>query len=433
MHAIRAGLPVVCFCLSQVSAMAGEPPAIIPATEPASNGDWCEWLSSKPGTLYKNSENPFIQEFGFGGRFHWNAAYLSGDDVNGYTFGESHTEFRRFRLNASAQIFEYFKLQAYVNMVRDTTNLVAAAPFGGGKVRWGYDNFDQAHITFDIKKAFNVDSLDGLSLMYGRLKNEITNEAWTSSKRLLTVERSAIANTVFFGGLPTGVTLNAEKNGWNIWASLYSTDALTPLGGNTEFIGGWNDGLAYRLGVGYVASEELSFQWDIIYNNADVTQGDDSLFRYKWVTSLSAVYDVGQWGLIGDFIYGDNGGVKNGVLNPSRGGDFWAIVVMPYYWFIDNKVQGVLRYQYQGSSEDEGIRVYSRYARADNGPVANRGINGGRGNAHHSIYGGVNYYLCGNNVKLQVGLEYECLNTPGVGTEGEYSALTSWFGFRTYF
>jgi hypothetical protein len=45
----------------------------------------------------------------------------------------------------------------------------------------------------------------------------------------------------------------------------------------------------------------------------------------------------------------------------------------------------------------------------------------------------VNYYLCGHNVKLQTGLEYEWLNTPGSGIDGEFSALTYWFGFRSYF
>ena len=429
------GLPVVCFGLIQASLNAGEPlpAAITPAVEPSFNGDWCEWLSSKPGTLYKNADNPYIQEFSIGGRFHWQAAYLSGENTNGYKFSDGYTEVRRFRLNAGAKVFNYFTLKAYANLVDDASNRAVRWP-GGQKLGWGYENFDQAHITFDAKKAFGIESLDGLSLRYGRLKNEITNEGWTSSKKLLTVERSAIANKAFFGGLPTGVTLNAVKGAWDLSASIYSTDAIFPLGGNTDFIGGWNDGLAYRASIGYKANDCLNLRWDFIYNDADFNQGDDSLFRYKWVTSFSAEYTQDDWGLITDFIYGDNGGVSNGVLRSSRQGDFWGVVVMPYYWIVEDKLQGVVRYQYQGSQNAQGIRINSRYGRADHGPAVNGNpFAAGRGNEHHSIYAGFNYYLCGNNMKLQVGLEYDWLNVPGSGVKGDGSALTSWFGFRTYF
>ena len=433
-QALRTGLPVVCFGLLQASANAGEPPAITPAPEPVNSGDWCDWLSNKPGTLYKNSENPFIQEFVIAGRFQWQAAYLSGQDTNGYDFSDTHTEVRRFRLGFSTKFLSYFSMKADVNMVQDATNFVTPWP-GGRKLGWGYEDFDQAYIGFDAKKAFGIDSVDGLSVKYGRLKLEIGEEVWTSSKDLLTVERSAIANKVYGSALPTGVQMNLVKGDWDFTAALYSTDALTPLGGNTEFIGSWNDGLAYYASVGYQATDNLSLRWDYIYNNADGDgfNGDDSLFRYNWATSVSAVYDRDEWGLITDLFYGDNGDIKNGVLGANRQGDFWGVGVMPYYWIVEEKLQGVLRYQYQGSSESEGIRVNSRYTRADHGPVVNRGINSGRGNEHHSIYGGVNYYLCGNNLKLQAGLEYEWLNTPGAGTLGDVSALTTWFGFRSYF
>ncbi|MEM1082494.1 MAG: porin [Verrucomicrobiota bacterium] len=432
MNVTKAGTTAMCFCLIQATAIAGEPPAIEPAPEPTNDGDWCTWLSEKPGIFYKNSDNPWIQEFGLGGRFHWNAAYIQGNDINGYGFSDTHTEVRRFRLEPKLKFLNFFEAYASINMVDDATNRIAPWP-GGRKLGWGYETFDQAHLTFDAKKAFSIDSVDGFKIKYGRLKHEITHEAWTSSKKLLTVERSAISNKVFGSALPTGFSFNVVKGDWDFWASIYSTDAITQFGGNTEFIGGWGDGLAYRTSVGYQATEDLSLRWDFIYNDADGKGGDDSLFRYKWVTSLSAVYDQDQWGLITDMIYGDNGGRNNGVLRQNRQGDFWGLVLMPYYWIVDDKLQGVVRYYYQGSQNAAGIRVYSRYARADHGPVVNTGINGGRGNEHHSIYAGVNYYLCGQNVKLQTGLEYEWLNTPGAGIDGEFSALTYWFGFRSYF
>ncbi len=158
-----------------------------------------------------------------------------------------------------------------------------------------------------------------------------------------------------------------------------------------------------------------------------------NLWGYEWATSLAAVYDAGEWGLIVNGIYGDNGSGRLGNLAANRQGNFWGLVVMPYYWIVEDKLQAVVRYQYQGAEESRGIRVNSRYTRADHGFPVNATIAGGRGNEHHALYGGVNWLLCGHNLKLQTGLEYEWLNAPGAGTEGDVAATTAWFGFRTCF
>ena len=88
------------------------------------------------------------------------------------------------------------------------------------------------------------------------------------------------------------------------------------------------------------------------------------MLSYRWATSLHAVYDAGSWGVIGDLIYGDNGD-SDMTGNPNRQGDFWGVVVMPYYWIVDDQLQLVGQYQYAAAEESEGIRVNSRYGRAD--------------------------------------------------------------------
>lgn len=433
MKAFQAGIPVLCFGLSQSTAMAGEPPTIAPLPADSSNGDWCEWLSNKPGTLFKNPENPWFQELVFFGRFQWQAAYLAGEDTNGYEFSDGYTEVRRFRLGLSTKFLNYFSLKANANLVDDTSNQAAVWP-GGQKLGWGYEDFDEALLSFDVKKAFGIEGVDQLSVSYGRHKFELSNEAWESSRSLLTVERSAISNKVYGSYRPTGVSVNVVKGDWDLVTALYSTDAMSPAGGNNRFIGGWNDGLAYYASVGYQATDELGFRFDYVCNDADLTSGKDSLFAYRWATSISAVYDKGKWGMITDLIYGDNGDLANGVARANRQGDFWGAVVMPYYWVADQKLQAVVRYQYQGSQNVQGIRINSRYGRADHGPVVNaNAFAAGRGNEHHSLYGGFNYYLCGNNLKLQAGLEYDWLNIAGGGVHGAASSLTTWFGFRSYF
>ena len=131
---------------------------------------------------------------------------------------------------------------------------------------------------------------------------------------------------------------------------------------------------------------ERSFLWDFIYNDAKATRGNDSIFRYKWATSLSAHYDRDNWGFIADLIYGDNGDIDNLVFLRNRQGDFWGVVIMPYYWIIEDKLQAVARYQYAGSQNPRGTRNNSRYARRDHGPVVNTNLvlsGSGRGNEHH--------------------------------------------------
>ena len=98
---------------------------------------------------------------------------------------------------------------------------------------------------------------------------------------------------------------------------------------------------------------------------------------------------------------------------------------MPSYWLVEDKWEAVARYSYQGSDEDNGIRTNSRYARRDHGGD----VNSGRGDEHHSIYGGLNYYLCGHKSKIMTGIEWETLDT----TSGDVDASTLWLAYRTYF
>ncbi len=424
--ALRAALPVA----MTASALAGDMLPVAQNPEPRNAGDWCEWLSNKPGTLYKNSDNPYIQEFGVFGRFQWQAAYLWGEDTNGYEFSDDYTEVRRFRLGAKAKFLQFFEVKANVNLVDDARHNLTRWP-GDDDLGWGYEDFDEAYIAFDAKKAFGIEVLDELTVAYGRHKFELGHEARMSSKEILTVERSAISNKVYGSYRPTGVHIEAVKGDWNVLFGLYSTDSMTPVGGNVDFIGGWNDGLAYFGSVGYQATDQLRFVWDVVYNDAN--RGQDDLWGYHWAMSLNAEYNAGAWGLIVDGIYGDNGRGRLGALAPARQGDFWGVVVMPYYWIVEDKLQGVVRYQYQGSQNTRGIRANSRYTRRDHGPTVSAPLTGGRGNEHHSIYGGLNWLVCGHNLKFQTGLEYDWMNIPGAGVTGDASALTAWFSFRSYF
>jgi phosphate-selective porin OprO/OprP len=55
---------------------------------------------------------------------------------------------------------------------------------------------------------------------------------------------------------------------------------------------------------------------------------------------------------------------------------------------------------------------------------------GGRGDVHHSFYGGLNYYLCGHNMKVMAGLQYDDMERDD---ESIYEGWTTYVGFRTFF
>lgn len=426
-------------------AFAGEPPPAPSDTGSVLNDfNFCDWLSSKPGTVYKDS-NPWLSEVNFFGRFHYNAAYVDGEGTNGQDWNEGYSEARRLRLGTKISFLDYFTLKAVANFVDDQTNNGSAIP-SARELDWGYQDFDEATLTFDAKRAFQVDQLDKLDLIYGRIKWHGGLEARTSSNELLTVERSAISNKVYDSARPTGFAINAVKGRWNALLGIYSSDGgqFDPALGegignrpNNEFIGGWNDDLMYNAEVLYTVNDELRLGFEFLYNSANratnaLPGSDDNLIPYKWATTFSAEYAfAASAGINAELFYGDNGNIDQRVGpdgSMERQGGFGGVVVTPYYWIIPAKLQAVGQFMYAASEENQGMRANSRYLRAANSGATNSG----RGDELISVYGGLNWLICGDNLKLQAGVQYEHLQTPNVG-RGEASAVSYLMGFRSYF
>jgi hypothetical protein len=236
-----------------------------------------------------------------------------------------------------------------------------------------------------------------------------------SSNNILTIERSAISNKVYNSGRPTGLSLQAGKGDWLTTAAIYSA------ADQNEFVnGGFNDGIAYFGAVDYTGIDKLNLRWDAVYNDADSVPNSE--LNYEWATSFNATYEEGAYGIQSSLILGDNGDQAAG-----RDGNFYGLSVMPWYWIVEEKLQGVVQYSYAGSREDEGIRTNSRYVRDDKANLA--ALNNGRGDQLHTLYAGLNYYLCGNNARLMGGVEYADLNTP----TGNVEAMTYLFGVRVKF
>lgn len=391
----------------QMPATAG-PDAVAAPT--SNGGDWCSLLQSKP-KLYQNKKNPYIQEIGIEGRAQWQTAHI---DVNGIGDEDSDTftEWRRVRLGTKVKFLNYFSAKYQVNVVSD------GRP-SGNDLQWGYDSIDEAYVEFDLGKALGDNYFDSISLKYGMHKYLLGQEATESSKNILTPERSAISNKVYQSGRLTGLMGYAEKNDWTFGAGIYSS---SQHGASNQEFSGWQDGIVYWLHAAYKASDNLTLAADFAYNDVDRLGGDDDALGYDWAASISAVYENGRFGTITDFIFGDNGDQTN----TDREGNFYGIVVMPYYWIVEDKLQAVVQLQHMASNDPEGVRFNSRYG----GRNHNATVNSGRGDSHQSIYTGLNYYLCDHNAKIMAGMEYQQLDAPG---PEDVESLTWILAVRTCF
>ncbi len=384
----------------------------------ANNGDWCEWLQNRPGDLYRKKKNPWIQLFRLGGRFQYQAVYVDGNDVNGRDFHDTYDEYRRFRIESRTDFLNYFTLEANVNLVDDRR--FRDDPLAND-LDWGYDDFDEFSLQFDLGKAFGTGWFDNIRLKYGRMKLRITEEAHMSSKEIYTIERSAISDKL--GGnasRPTGFTLELDKGDWELLLGVFSGED------DADFLGGWNDGEFFYGSLRWNVTDKFKLRLDHVQNNQS---GIDDALGYAWGTSLAAIYQDDRFGVLLNAMYGDNGGERhNGHRQTRRHGDFHGFVIMPWYWVVENKLQAVASYAYQGSEESEGIRLSSRYLRErHDDPRVD--VNNGRGDEHQSFYLGLNYHLCGDNLKIMGGVSYDRLATP----DGMVEATTYLVGFRTFF
>lgn len=391
------------------AALAGEDP--VEAAAPSGGCDWCQCLTDRLSTpLYQNDDAMLIQAVKFFGRAQLQVASIDGEDVAGNDFHETFDEVRRLRFGVDVKALNYFRIKANANFENDRR------PSGGDR-DIGYHSLDVAVISFDAGKLLGGGGMvDSLKINYGRHKVTMGQEVHTSSKKIKTVERSAPANKIYPERL-TGLTVDATRGNLSFTAGVFSTD-------RSDEFGNWDAGEAYYGNVTVDLDNGDTVLLDVLYNDANGTSDNArdnvGMDLYEWAVSLAWVGSRGNWDFMVNGIVGDNGSASS-----YRDGNFYGLVIMPSYWLIADKLEAVVRYAYSGAEEDEGIRSNSRYLRRDHGGS----VNSGRGDAHHSIYGGLNYFFCGHNAKLMAGLEYENLDT----MVGDVDALTWWLAWRMYF
>ena len=338
--------------LAVTTAFAGEPAKTVIEVEDKS---WCEKFWEYP-ILYKNKDT-FLQQFQLIGRFHGDVYTI--DSNEGY---DQDWVVRRLRIGAIAKLRGGWQLKVEVQF----------DPQSGGQ--W-YSGLTETSITYTPREEF--------SFKVGKIPMTWTNDGWISSNNLQTLERNNLSNNLWFTQKYfTGASFSGKAENWVYYLAVASTDV------NEEF--GDFDASAFGVAsIGYDFSKALGakkalLRADYVYNDFEAQAVNTRPFDN--IGSIHFEYGTEKWGFSADV---------TGALGVLNQGDVWGAMVMPWYNITD-KFQVVGRYTHLNSNEPNSIR-FNRYENT---------ITSARGDQYDEYYLGLNYYICGNQLKLQTGLSY---------------------------
>ena len=367
-------------CPRRASAQTQSPSQV---TEPASKPEpstydqvWARFTQ-----WYKDDSNPVVQQIVLSGRFQYEFATIDADqgDLDEWNV-------RRMRLGPRITLFRTFLLHAEVEV-----NPQERDPF--------YVRFTDAYLQWN--KSSKV------VMTFGKQSLPFTNEGATSSKELLTIDRSNLANNVWFAQeYSPGVSVFGRVAAWVYLGGVYSAGAM-----NREF-GEFNGDYFTLALLGYDFAKRLGVKEAVLTGNY-VYQHPDRDNTFTWqlehVMSVHFRFEADRWGLRTDLAD------AAGYLGQS---DLWAVMLMPFFNLTD-KIQAVGRYTYSDRENPNGIRLATYESR----------IVSGRGDEYNELYLGANYYFYGHKLKLQTGLQWADMNDRA-NDGGQYSGVSWTTGIR---
>ena len=370
-------------------------------------------------TLYKDENNPILQEFALQGRYQaqWAAGESSTEDYEQSGKGEflgSEVESRRARLGFKSKWFQNWKFEGQINVDADLEDNLNDTTF--------YKDIYDLYVTYAPSDALNVS--------VGKTKVKFTREQEISSKEILTIERSGLSNTLFPGEL-TGVWVNGKGIGehWLYEAGIYGNDR------SREF-SQFEDGAIMLGKIGYDYSAQAGLDSAIVslhymYNSDPGLQYSSASWSGSaspsFTNSIALTNDIthGRFGLTTDLMYGfgfDGNATQKGASVAIDQPDVFGLTVIPSY-FIADGLQLVGRVQVATSNGADGLKSPGRYDEASLLPSGGDA----KGNSLVSTYLGLNYYIYGHKLKLMSGVEYTHLGG------GDYDGTTFYSGLRFSF
>ena len=330
---------------------------------------------------YSDDSNPIVQKVLLSGRFHYDFAR---EDTNRGDLDE--WNIRRLRVGPRITLFRTLTLHTEVELDPQRHDPL-------------YVRSTDLYVQWTRNRA--------VVLTLGKQSVPFTLDGATSSRELLTIDRSNLANNMWFPQeyLP-GISLSGRRSPWVYRVGVYSSGAM-----NREF-GEFTGGTATLGVLGYdfaswLGVDEALLTGNYVYQSADK---DNSFTRpLDHIASINFRFEDGAWGARGDL------SVASGYLGQSG---MRGLQAMPFL-NITETFQGVMRYTFIKSDDPNGVRL---------GSYTNE-IVSGRGDQYNELYVGANYYLYGHKLKLQSGLQFAHMRDRA-NDGGGYSGVSWTTGLR---
>ena len=330
---------------------------------------------------YDNEGNPVLQRVLSSGRFQYEYATVNDTDV-------THDEWnvRRMRLGLRLELLRQFTLHTEAEL-----NPQEMDPF-------------YMRLT-DVYLAWSRSAL--LAVTAGKQAVEFTMDGSTSSKELLTIDRSNLANNMWFPQeyMP-GLSVSGEVANWSYHLGMYSAGER-----NREF-GHFNGSVSILTTINYnfaevLGADEALLGGNYVYQNPDAKNTFTRQLQH--MTSVNFRLEDGRWGVRADV------SAASGYQGQS---DLWGTMIMPFLNFTD-ELQFVARHTHLSSKNPNGVRL-ARYEKK---------LIDGQGDRYNELYLGVNYYFYGHKLKLQSGVQFGDMND-SAKDGGNYSGVALTSGLR---
>lgn len=358
---------------AQTAASQAKPVAALPSPYDRIWRAFTEW--------YRDDSNPIVQRVLLSGRFHYDYATVDAEHDN-------HSEWNVRRLRIGPRITFLKTLTFHTEFELDPQR---HDPF--------YVRLTDAYVQWSKSAP--------LVVTIGKQSMPFTVDGATSSRELLTTDRSNIANNIWFPQeyIP-GVSVSGRIAPWTYRLGVYSTgEANRELG---EFTGG-----GATLGVlGYDFARKLGVREALLTGNYVYQRPDENntfTRQLEHVGSVNFRFEDAGWGARADL------SMASGYLGQS---DLKAFSVMPFVNF-GPKLQFVSRYTAISSADPNGIRFATYESRLESG----------RGDRYDELYLGANYYFYGHRLKLQTGLQFVDMDDKA-NDGGAYSGVAWVTGLR---
>lgn len=306
---------------------------------------------------YDDSSNPVVQTVLFTGRFQHEFARVSDD-------GAEHEEWnvRRMRLGLRSDFLRSLRLHVEADL-----NPQEREPF--------FTKLTDAYLEWSPSSD--------VAVTVGKHGVAFTVDGSTSSKELLTIDRSNLANNLWFTDeYVPGVSASVARSRWDWTVGAFSA------GDEDRGFGDFSGGVFTLASLGYdlsgaTGAEQTRIQASWVWQEPDV---DNSFTRpLQHVGSLGVFLEDDRFGLRADLTGG------RGYLGQS---DLWGASLMPYV-DVGDAFQVVLRLTRISSSDPNGVR-FARYESE---------LLGGRGDRYREAYLGGSWFVYGHKLKVQAGLQ----------------------------